>query len=52
MCIRDSVGTGPGKINLYKEKTVVKRNIPEAEAVEALVDLIKENGDWVEVHSD
>lgn len=46
------VGTGPGKINLYKEKTVVKRNIPEAEAVEALVDLIKENGDWVEVHSD
>ena len=46
------VGTGPGKINLYKEKTVVKRNIPEAEAVEALVDLIKENGDWAEVHSD
>ena len=46
------VGTGPGKINLYKEKTVVKRNIPETEAVEALVDLIKENGDWAEVHSD
>ena len=46
------VGTGPGKINLYKEKTVVKRNIPEAEAVEALVDLIKENGDWAEVKSD
>ena len=46
------VGTGPGKINLYKEKTVVKRNIPEAEAVEALVDLIKENGDWAEAHSD
>ena len=46
------VGTGPGKINLYKEKTVVKRNIPEVDAVEALVDLIKENGDWTEVHSD
>ena len=46
------VGTGPGKINLYKEKTVVKRNIPEVEAVEALVDLIKENGDWAEVKSD
>ncbi|MFM7301604.1 MAG: flavodoxin-dependent (E)-4-hydroxy-3-methylbut-2-enyl-diphosphate synthase, partial [Crocinitomicaceae bacterium] len=42
------VGTGPGKINLYKEKTVVKRNIPEDDAVEALIDLIKENGDWVE----
>jgi (E)-4-hydroxy-3-methylbut-2-enyl-diphosphate synthase len=42
------VGTGPGKINLYKEKTVVKRNIPESEAVEALIDLIKEHGDWID----
>lgn len=42
------VGTGPGKINLYKEKTVVKRNVPEHEAVEALIELIKENGDWIE----
>jgi (E)-4-hydroxy-3-methylbut-2-enyl-diphosphate synthase len=42
------VGTGPGKINLYKEKNVVKRNIPEEEAVTALIDLIKEYGDWVE----
>ncbi|MEN9699256.1 MAG: 4-hydroxy-3-methylbut-2-en-yl diphosphate synthase [Bacteroidota bacterium] len=42
------VGTGPGKINLYKEKTIVKRNIEETEAVEALVDLIKEYGDWQE----
>ncbi len=42
------VGSGPGKINLYKEKDVVKRNIPENEAVTALVDLIKENKDWVE----
>jgi len=42
------VGTGPGKINLYKEKTVVKRNIPENEAVNSLVELIKENGDWTE----
>jgi (E)-4-hydroxy-3-methylbut-2-enyl-diphosphate synthase len=45
------VGTGPGKINLYKEQTVVKRNIQEAEAVEALVELIKEHGDWVETTS-
>lgn len=42
------VGTGPGKINLYKEKTVVKKNVNEAEAVDALIDLIKEHGDWVE----
>jgi (E)-4-hydroxy-3-methylbut-2-enyl-diphosphate synthase len=42
------VGTGPGKINLYKEKTIVKRNIEEEQAVEALVELIKEYGDWQE----
>lgn len=42
------VGTGVGKITLYKGKEVVKRNIPEEEAVEALVELIRENGDWVE----
>lgn len=43
------VGTGPGKINLYKEKTVVRKNVNESEAVDALVELIKENGDWVEL---
>ena len=42
------VGTGIGKIHLYKEKEVVRKNIPEAEAVDALIDLIKENGDWIE----
>ena len=42
------VGTGPGKIHLYKEKTVVRKNINESEAVQALIDLIKENGDWVD----
>ena len=42
------VGTGPGKITLYKEKTVVKKNVPEQEAVQALIDLIKENNDWVD----
>jgi (E)-4-hydroxy-3-methylbut-2-enyl-diphosphate synthase len=41
------VGTGPGKITLYKEKEVVQRNIPEDEAVDALIDLIKTHGDWV-----
>jgi (E)-4-hydroxy-3-methylbut-2-enyl-diphosphate synthase len=42
------VGTGPGKINLYKEKEIVRRNINETEAVEALVELIQEYGDWQE----
>lgn len=42
------VGTGPGKINLYKEKTVVRKNVSEDEAVDALIELIREHGDWVE----
>lgn len=42
------VGTGPGKITLYKEKEVVERNVPEDRAVEALVDLIRSHGDWVD----
>lgn len=42
------VGTGNGVITLYKEKTVVKRNIPAADAVDELIALIKEGGDWVE----
>lgn len=43
------VGTGPGKITLYKEKNVVKKNVPEDQAVEELIALIKEHGDWVDV---
>ncbi|POY36675.1 4-hydroxy-3-methylbut-2-en-1-yl diphosphate synthase [Solitalea longa] len=42
------VGTGPGVITLYKEKEVVKRNVPADKAVDELIDLIKEHGDWVE----
>ena len=42
------VGTGIGKITLYKEKEVVQRNIASAAAVDALIDLIKEHGDWIE----
>jgi len=45
------VGTGPGKITLYKGQTVVKRNVPEERAVDALIELIRENGDWVELKS-
>lgn len=43
------VGGAPSKINLYVGKTAVKFNIPEAEAVERLIDLIKEHGRWVDV---
>ena len=42
------VGGAPNKINLYVGKTPIKFNIPEVEAVERLVDLIKEHGKWVE----
>ena len=43
------VGTGPGKITLYKGKEVVERNIDENKAVDALIELIKKYGDWQEV---
>ena len=42
------VGGAPGKINLYVGKSSIKFNIPEAEAVDRLVDLIREHGKWVE----
>lgn len=42
------VGTGIGKITLYKQQVVVKKNVPEAAAVDELIELIKENGDWVD----
>ena len=42
------VGAGRGKVSLYKKKECVERNIPEAKAVEKLIELIKINGDWHE----
>ena len=42
------VGTGPGLISLYKGQEVVEKNIPSENAVNALIDLISTNGDWVE----
>ena len=42
------VGTGVGKITLYRGKEPVKRNIPTEDAVEYLIDLIKEDGKWIE----
>ena len=42
------VGAGPGLITLYRRRQVVKRNVAQADAVEELVRLIKECGDWQE----
>jgi (E)-4-hydroxy-3-methylbut-2-enyl-diphosphate synthase len=42
------VGVGVGKISLYKGKEVVKKNVPSENAVDELIGLIRENGDWVE----
>ena len=42
------VGTGVGNISLYKGQEVVKKNIPSEKAVDALISLIKDNGDWIE----
>ncbi|MCT4664546.1 MAG: (E)-4-hydroxy-3-methylbut-2-enyl-diphosphate synthase [Flavobacteriales bacterium] len=42
------VGTGVGKISLYKGQEVMKRNLPSEVAVEELINLIRENGDWKE----
>ncbi|MDE5906358.1 MAG: flavodoxin-dependent (E)-4-hydroxy-3-methylbut-2-enyl-diphosphate synthase, partial [Alistipes sp.] len=42
------VGAGPGRITLYKGRTVVARNIPQEEALDRLVALIEEHGEWEE----
>jgi (E)-4-hydroxy-3-methylbut-2-enyl-diphosphate synthase len=42
------VGSGPGKITLYKGQEVVKKSLPPEQAVDELIILIKEYGDWVE----
>ena len=42
------VGSGPGKITLYKGKDIVKRNVPSEIAVEELINVLKANGAWVE----
>ncbi len=41
------VGSAPGKVTLYKGKTPVRKNISSAKAVDELVQLIKDNGDWI-----
>lgn len=42
------VGAGRGKISLYKQKVCIEKNIPEDQAVEKLIELIKANGDYQE----
>lgn len=42
------VGAEHGKISLYRKKELVEKNIPQAEAVEHLIQLIKDHGDWIE----
>jgi (E)-4-hydroxy-3-methylbut-2-enyl-diphosphate synthase len=42
------VGSGPGKITLYRGKEIVKRNVPSEIAVEELIKLLKENDVWIE----
>ena len=43
------VGAGRGKISLYKKKECIEKNIPEEEAVEKLIELIRKNGDYTEI---
>ena len=42
------VGVGKGKIALYRGQSVIKKSVPEEKAVDELINLIKEDGKWVE----
>ena len=42
------VGAAPGRITLYKGREVIEKNIPQEEALDKLIELIKRNGDWTE----
>jgi (E)-4-hydroxy-3-methylbut-2-enyl-diphosphate synthase len=45
------VGSGPGKITLYKGKEIMKKSIAFEQAVDELIQLIKEDGNWVEIEA-
>ncbi len=45
------VGAGPGRITLYKGREVIARNIPQEEALDRLIALIKEHGEWEETEN-
>lgn len=42
------VGAAPGRVSIYKNKDLIRKNIPTADAMPALIEIIKENGDWRE----
>ncbi len=42
------IGSGPGTVSLFKNRELVKRNLPGEKAVDELIKLIKANGDWVD----
>ena len=42
------VGAGRGKVSLYKKKECIEKNIPEEQAVDKLIELIRSNGDYIE----
>jgi (E)-4-hydroxy-3-methylbut-2-enyl-diphosphate synthase len=42
------VGSGPGRITLYRGKEVVKKNVQSAKAVDELIDLIRGDGNWID----
>jgi (E)-4-hydroxy-3-methylbut-2-enyl-diphosphate synthase len=45
------VGSGPGRITLYRGKEVVKKNVPATNAVDELIELIREDGNWIEIEA-
>jgi (E)-4-hydroxy-3-methylbut-2-enyl-diphosphate synthase len=45
------VGSGQGRITLYRGKEVVKKNVPSAQAVDQLIELIREDGNWIDPDS-
>lgn len=46
------VGSGKGKITLYKGKEVVKRSVPSENAVDELISLIQQDGNWIDTPSE
>jgi (E)-4-hydroxy-3-methylbut-2-enyl-diphosphate synthase len=42
------VGSGKGRVTLYRKREVIKKGIREEDAVKELVNLIRENGDWTD----
>ena len=42
------MGAGAGRVSIYKGKVPMLRNVPEKEALEALIDIMKKEGDWID----